>query len=891
MNRFLIISFLLLFPFLGKSAHIVGGEIYYDYLGSNQYRIYVSVYRDCLSGGAEFDDPLSLGIFDQNSNLYQNVLIPYTGKTFVPVVFNNPCVTPPNNICTENSIYTTIVTLPPTTGGYTLAYQRCCRTPSIINMVNAADNGFTLTATIPGTANNNYINSSPRFSDYPPQLLCNNEDLVFDHSATDPDGDVLQYSLIAPHIGGSTFNVAPNPPPAPPYGTVNWIGGFSPTNPLGPGASISIDPNTGLLTASPQLTGSFVVGIKVDELRGGVVINSTKRDFLFRVFNCQIELEAILPATNADLPTFVDYCQGLNVQFANNSYGGTNYLWNFGDPTTTSDVSSAFAPSYTYPAPGQYQVQLIVNPGWSCTDTAYMEVTVNNPIQVNWSAQDSLCILDNSFDFTASTNAPSGTQFSWNFGTATPSSATGQTVNNVVFSQSGDVPVTVQAENNLCIAEYTNTVYIFPEPTAEIILPPNYKCEGLDVQFQSNTSNATDFLWNFGVGGNQSMVSDPSFSYPSAGTYVVSLTASSSPSCLATVSETIILKEKIEVDFVPSADSMCLTGNSFDFDGTVSGPTGTFYQYTFGGNANIPSSTDIDIFGVEFQTTGTIPITLTGTHEECVETQTKHIYIITPPKINFGIQPGLQCVPFTAHFVDSSWAETSIFYEWDFGDGGTSIEQNPTHTYTNVGNYNVRLTIRTESGCVDTLTLLKQDMVNVRPNPVANFTVDKEITDICHSDIQFTDLSEGANHWYYHFDENTAYFYAQNPIYQYTESGYHYPIQIVTNEWGCKDTARLKIYIEPYTVFAPNAFTPDGNEFNNVFQVITYLPPSEWEFTIYDRWGQLVYQNNTPNDFWDGTLPNGQKAQDGVYTWVLRYEDCGVNYKPKKISGHITLLR
>lgn len=893
-SKLLTILFLFFLPLIGRSSHIVGGEIYYDYLGNNQYRVFVSVYRDCNTAtGADFDNFLPLGVFDQFGNTVQNVTISFPGDQNVPVVFNNPCVTPPNNICTENSIYEIVLTLPPIPGGYTVAYQRCCRTPEITNIVNPGDNGFTLSCQIPGDAGNNYINSSPRFNDYPPLLLCNNDDLVFDHSATDPDGDQLQYSLYLPNNGASDILPNPSPIPPPPYGNVTWSNGFTTANPLGPGASINIDPNTGMLTASPNLTGSFVVGIKVDELRNGVVINSTKRDFLFRVFNCEIEMQAILPGSNADLPTFVDYCQGLNVQFVNNSFGGTNYEWDFGDPTTTTDVSTAFEPSYTYPGPGQYEVRLVVNPGWSCTDTTYMDVIVNNPMVVSWSSQDSLCVIDNSFDFVATTDGPPTTQFTWSFGPANPSTATGQTVNDVSFTQGGNIEVTVQAENNLCVAEYSNTVFLFDEPTAEIILPDNYECNGLEVQFQSQVTNATDFLWNFGIAGpaNQSTLPNPIVDFINPGTYTVSLTASSSPTCTVTTSEDITVKEKIEVDFIPSDDSMCIKGNSFDFDGIVSGPTGTIYEYTFGGSPNIPSSNDIDVFGVEFESTGSIPIILTGTHEECVETVTKTIYIFESPRIDFDLESGLQCAPFTANFIDKSWAETEIFYEWKFGDGGTSAEQNPTHIYTQVGNFNVELTIRTDKGCIDTLTLIKQDLVNVRPSPTAGFSVDKEITDICHSEIEFTDLSEGANKWYYNFGVKESYIFDQNPTYQYSYEGYHNVEQIVTNEWQCTDTAELRIYIEPFTIFAPTAFTPDGDEYNEVFKVITYLQPSEWEFKIFDRWGQLVYENNTPDEYWDGILPNGQKAQDGTYTWVLRYENCGPFYQPKEKSGHVTLLR
>lgn len=126
----LLVVVVFLHLFGARASHIVGGDIYYDYLGGNQYRIYISVFRDCLSNGAGFDSPLPLGIFFNSDNsLFQSLDVPYTGSNNVPVTFNNPCVIPPTNICTENSVYTIVVTLPPTPQGYRISYVRCCRGP------------------------------------------------------------------------------------------------------------------------------------------------------------------------------------------------------------------------------------------------------------------------------------------------------------------------------------------------------------------------------------------------------------------------------------------------------------------------------------------------------------------------------------------------------------------------------------------------------------------------------------------------------------------------------------------------------------------------------------------------------------------------------------------
>lgn len=894
MIKFILSISLVLSAFCTQASHIVGGDIYYDYLGNNTYRFYISIYRDCNSTGAAFDNPLNLAVYNQDNFLIQNITIPFPGSANVPVVFNNPCVTPPNNICTENAIYTTDILLPPTIGGYTISYQRCCRGPNISNIINPDDTGFTLTCRVPGSNTNAWINSSPRFTNYPPQLLCNNDDLFFDHSATDPDGDQLIYSLVTPNNGSSGLNPQPVPAPPPPYGPVQWSAGHSAANPLGPGAAININPTTGLLTASPNLVGLYVVGIRVEELRNGVVINATTRDFLFRVFNCNLQLESILP-TQEQLPGFVSYCQGLTVNFVNDSYGGTNYEWDFGVNGINTDVSSAFQPSYTYPGPGSYEVMLVVNPGWPCTDTSYMDIVVNNPAVLSFTSNDSLCIIGNSFNFVAASDAPAGAVYTWDFGpNATSPSTTGNSVNGVNFSVSGHVPVTVSVETNLCVVDYTDSVFIFDEPIASIILPQNYECNGLTLDFGNGSTNSMTYEWDFGVAGTNTDISsafEPSFTFPNAGTYTISLTTSSSPTCSASTTESITLNEPLIVDFT-SQDSLCITGNSFDFDGSVNGPVGSVFTWNFGPNASVSSSTDVDVPNVSFSTPGSHLITLTGVHENCVEIASQEIYLFREPTIDFILLPGTQCVPFEAQFVNLSNAETTAFYTWDFGDNSASNVVSPSHVYTSVGNFPVTLTMETVSGCVATLNLLQADIVNVRPSPEAGFSVTPDYTDICNSTVEFIDESIGANQWFYIFDDSTSTSSGvASPSYTYLFDGGHHPMQIVTNQYGCKDTAFNYLFIEPFTLYAPNAFTPDGHQFNNSFLPIAYLPVEEWKLEIFNRWGQRVFETTDPYDAWDGTMPNGQMSPDGTYVWKATYVTCEPLNPERMETGHVNLLR
>ncbi len=888
--RYIIV--LLFFQTTGHASHIIGGEMYYTYLGNNQYQVYIALYRDCASTGAQYDDPLSLGIFDGGNNLVAEISIPFPGSTILPVIFDNPCVTAPSGICAERAIYTTVITLPPSAAGYTLSYQRCCRGPNVTNLNNPDDTGLTLETHITGTNSNALVNSTPRFTNYPPLVICNNENLYFDHSATDLDGDLLTYELVTPNAGANSINPQPSPPPAPGYADVSWAGGYNAAAPLGPGSTTTINPVTGELFVDASALGLYVVGIRVNEYRNGVLIASTTRDFLFRVVNCIIQLQANV-TPQEQTPGFVSYCDGLTFTFENQSFGGQFYEWDFGVAGTNTDVSTAFEPTFTFPVSGIYNVRLVVNPGWPCTDTTFMTVNVNNVLDVDFTFNDSLCFFNNSVNFTAIVNGPPNSVLTWDFGpNASIPTATGTQVNGVNFSTTTGNVVKLVGVFNVCSDSITHPVFIFPEPVAQFSLPTDYECLGLTQSFTNNSTGSTSYSWDFGVPGTNTDVStatNPTFTFPAAGTYLITLVAEIIPGCFDTYQQSFTVYEPLVVSFTHT-DSMCITNNSFDFFGTVTGPSITTYSWNFGANALPTSATTLNVSNVVYDQPGVFPVTLSASFLDCISSTSSTIKVFKEPTIGFGLKPGIQCVPYTAYFVDSSSADTEIFYSWDFGDGGTSTLQNPSHVYTVPGQYVVTLQINTVEGCVETLVLSKNNLINVHPTPVAGFNVDPKKTDICHAQITFTDQSQGTISVWYDFDDEGTYSAEDNPVYNYTTDGMHYPIQIALNEFGCKDTSRNSLYIEPFTVFIPNTFTPDGNEFNNDFSAVVALDAVEWEMRIFNRWGELVYQSNEQDAEWDGTY-KGLMAPSGMYTYRVRYIPCSGGEEWEEITGHVNVLR
>lgn len=536
-----------------QAAHIIGGELYYDHLGNDQYRITLTLYRDCNGSGAVFDAQGRITIFTGAGAFYQQLSVAYPGSTFIPVVLDSPCLNLPPNLCVETTSYITTVTLPPSATGYHLSYQRCCRQPSIVNLVAPQDAGLTCTTRIPPQPDQ--VNSSPRFNALPPIALCLNEPLVFDHSATDPDGDQLVYSLTTPLTGASQGDPYPGQSTPPPYNPVTWSAGYAAANQIDSQTPMAIDPVTGVLTVQPTMQGNYVIAVSAKEYRNGVLLSETIRDFLFSVVPCDATV-------NAGIAPQTVFCTGdLAVNFGNTSLGGQVWQWDFGDPTTTTDVSALQSPSYTYPAHGTYTATLVVNPGTVCADTAQVTYALYPRPQPTFVVPGPSCGPLDTVLTALGAFGPTAT-YSWAMGAgATPSTATGQQA-NVVFSANGPHAVTLTVQENGCTGSFSGTIGTSPEPTAfftsDLASP---QPAGTDVVFidQSTTNGAAiaSTVWSFN--GNVVATSGGSWTWNDAepGTHTITLTITTADGCTSSYAMTYtIIPEEVVIPnvFTPNGD-------------------------------------------------------------------------------------------------------------------------------------------------------------------------------------------------------------------------------------------------------------------------------------------------------------------------------------------------
>ncbi|MGB3948810.1 MAG: PKD-like domain-containing protein [Bacteroidia bacterium] len=504
LKHFVILFFLVIVSFKSFSTHIVGGEIYYDCLGGNNYRITLKLYRDCFNGLAPYDNPATIFIFDSTGTFLDSVCVPFPGSVVLPFPISNPCLTPPTNICYEEAIYQTTINLPNLAGGYNLVYQRCCRNGTILNLVNPGDVGSSYVAHVPDPALA-VCNSSPHYNNFPPIFLCSGVPLVFDHSATDSDGDSLHYTLCDPFTGldancpilgpqaSSNCNSPIADPPAYPF--VPWLSPYSGSYPMSSSPALAVDPTTGLMTGTPNMIGQWVIGVCVEEYRNGVLLSVNKRDFQFNVVECGIPV--------ASIPTLQPFCFGTPSNFSQTSINAFTYHWDFGETGLTNDTSNLFAPSWTYTSLGTYNVSLIVNPNTLCTDTTIIPVTVYPLPTMTSNNATSIC-SGNTLNVPLTANTAS--TFTWlatsnaNVTGESTTSQSGSPINNTLTNNTAsnqNVLYTVTPTSNPggCVGN-PQTVTVTVNALPVVNTPDQTICNGVSLNLGITSNIASTYTWS-----------------------------------------------------------------------------------------------------------------------------------------------------------------------------------------------------------------------------------------------------------------------------------------------------------------------------------------------------------------------------------------------------------
>lgn len=537
-----------------NASHIIGGDITYKCIGNNTFEFTITFYQDCIDGEPEailFDNPAFYAIYTAGNQpqLFTYGEVMYDSKHIVDPNFSNDCINNYPRTCMQKQTFKFTKTLPANPNGYYIISQRCCRNSTINNIVNPGNVGISYFAKIPGWVGSQCDNNSPIFNKMPPQIICANNPFVYDFSATDSDGDSLSYELCYAKIGGSPLNSKPEGSQItpPPYSSVGYIPPYSANYPVSGAPPLQIDPVTGIMTGTPNIMGRFIVTVCVKEWRDGALLAEYTRDVQFVITNCSKAVIADIPQLSDSQGVHQIVCDGLTVDFKNDSEGGFEYFWDFG---VNGATSTEFEPSYTYPDTGKYTVKLIVNPGSTCVDSIEKEVWIYPNFNTFFDWTGNLCPEELIYFNDLSTTS-NGIVNSWEWDFNGEGSSLEQNPTFAFDYPGGSKEVTLTTTNTLgCKDKFTTNVdigYLNVDAGNDTTIV-------LDYEFKLQGSGASFYQWSPTDYLSDPFIANPDTYFPTTGIYEYVLTGSSETGCINhdTVQVQVVSTGTI---FVPSAFS------------------------------------------------------------------------------------------------------------------------------------------------------------------------------------------------------------------------------------------------------------------------------------------------------------------------------------------------
>ena len=469
----------------------------------------------------------------------------------------------------------------------------------------------------------------------------------------------------------------------------------------------------------------------------------------------------------------------LLVKFTDMSAGNPeSWDWDFGDGSTSDQAN----PVHAYTSPGAFHVSLTVKSGMY-RDTATQTIVAGGGPSTDFVADITTVGVNTPVHFTDKTlNSP--ISWSWNFGDGATSPEQNPTHE---YAVKGIYTVTLTTTNidGSDTEVKANYITVGLAPIADFItqIPP-YQ-QGTRMQFvrfiDQSTGNPASWLWDFGDGTTSSEQYPPLHLYNVDGTYTVSLTAKNIFGQNTMVKTGLITVQKgPTVDF--KADRTRVGVDQWIHFTDLSTNNPTDWKWEFGDGTSGTGQNPDHVY----HQPGSYDVTLIASDAFTTTSQTKKDYItvINTPQADFKADKTKGITPFTVQFTDISTGTPKI-WSWDFGDGATSTDQNPTHVYTTKGTaatntFTVTLTVTNANGQD---TAKKTDYITVTQTPIAEFTVDSRQGKAPFV-VQFRDLSAGnPTSWSWEFGDGTG-SSEQNPSHTYPYEGAYDVRLTVSNGFG-----------------------------------------------------------------------------------------------------------
>lgn len=475
---------------------------------------------------------------------------------------------------------------------------------------------------------------------------------------------------------------------------------------------------------------------------------------------------------------------------------------------------------------------------------------------------------------------PSIINFQWN---------TGDSIRMIEISPNitSTYSITVTDTNN-CSNTFTAEVIVAPLPNINIVSSDSVICsyDTLALNVNSNIP-LSGAIWNTGQTG-YSVLEVPlsSQSY--------SVIAQDTNGCNGYDTTSVIVNQRpiCEISIDTSICENETTQASYNGNATING----IYHWSFEGTPTAVG-TGVGPINLTWNQAGNYKVHLYVEDFACVSFPDSAYVEVNPlPVVDFDVLTSQHCDSSAVAFVNNSNGMMS--YDWNFGDPlsshDTSSLQNPSYVYSVPGLYDVNLKLTTFAGCSQSLT--KNSIVEVFPKPNASFRVNTYKPDPSHPVVNFYNYSSDYTNMKWNFGEPASGIYNEsvdnNPYHIYLSEGVFNPKLIVTNDYNCGDTSSVTIDIASSpTIYAPKAFTPNGDGLNETFTTVFSKEDIEnYEINIYNRLGLLVYHSTDYHQGWDGNDQfRGDACQTDVFTYVVYITDSR-NVK-RKFSGAVTLFR
>ncbi len=511
---------------------------------------------------------------------------------------------------------------------------------------------------------------------------------------------------------------------APPTGYTNANHG---TNWAIAGLSIATESGTGInaldtTTTLPNATDSAKLSITPQLLEEDSLykISAILRDL--GPYNCDSVIERwlyVAPRPIANFSFKTTNCDGDNITFTNESKikkGFMQYKWQFINASNVVlDSSDAINPIYKFPTFGFYTVKLrAINAVYGYYHDTTFTITIGEIPDINIKANNACEGVPVTFvnNTTVSTATPS---YTWDFGDGASSNLT---TPSHLYSAPGGYQVKLTANAAGCISTKTINAYQFARPVAKFDLPSSNLCSNLPIEFKSNSTisiGRTGSYWDFDDMNDISTDDIAYHTFSTGNTFQIKLRSVSEFGCADSITKPLTIKLGPKTSF--TVDKTCELENSQFTNNTTDAGSGygVVWKFSDGGSSTLdnPSKT--------WTSTGAKTAKLIVTSANgCIDSISQIVNVL--PQAIADFESSSSCSGIPVNFVNNSYiSKGNLDFVWNFGDGNSSTNGAPSHTYnvTNSSSFNVTLTVNSPGGCPAEIT----KVINIDPSPICSFTV------------------------------------------------------------------------------------------------------------------------------------------------------------------------